>query len=148
MASSAGKPYTPLPAAIESVNKGSGRKFVERFTPPPRARARPPRPRCCPHTHVTPVRERSVDAAVRLNIDPRKADQALRGLAVLPHGVGKKMRIIVFATGPAAEAAKKVRARHFVLTAATVCRRASLPRWGLHSARLRSLTFVRAVARV
>ena len=35
-----------------------------------------------------PAREGSVDAAIRLNIDPRKADHALRGLAVLPHGVG------------------------------------------------------------
>ena len=34
------------------------------------------------------AREGSVDAAIRLNIDPRKADHALRGLAVLPHGVG------------------------------------------------------------
>lgn len=49
-----------------------------------------------------------MEVAIRLNIDPRKADQALRGLAVLPHGIGKTMRIAVFATGPAADAALKV----------------------------------------
>lgn len=50
-----------------------------------------------------------MEVAIRLNIDPRKADQALRGLAVLPHGIGKKMRIAVFADGPAADAALKVK---------------------------------------
>ena len=50
-----------------------------------------------------------MEVAIRLNIDPRKADQALRGLAVLPHGIGKQMRIVVFAEGPAADAALAVK---------------------------------------
>ncbi|HYX36962.1 MAG: 50S ribosomal protein L1 [Pseudobdellovibrionaceae bacterium] len=41
----------------------------------------------------------SVDLAVNLGVDPRHADQNLRGATVLPNGLGKKVRIIVFAKG-------------------------------------------------
>ena len=47
----------------------------------------------------------TVEVAVRLGVDPRKADQMVRGTVSLPHGTGKTARVIVFATGPAAEAA-------------------------------------------
>ncbi len=47
----------------------------------------------------------TVEVALKLGIDPRKADQMVRGTVVLPHGTGKTARVIVFATGPAAEAA-------------------------------------------
>ncbi len=47
----------------------------------------------------------SVDVAVNLNVDPRKADQIVRGATVLPHGLGKEIRVAVFADGEAAEAA-------------------------------------------
>ena len=47
----------------------------------------------------------SVDVAVNLNVDPRKADQIVRGATVLPHGLGKNIRVAVFADGDAAEAA-------------------------------------------
>lgn len=43
--------------------------------------------------------DESVDVAVRLGVDPRKADQIVRGSVVLPHGTGKKVRILVFAKG-------------------------------------------------
>src|SRR5512146_3199145 len=47
----------------------------------------------------------TVEAAVRLGVDPRKADQMVRGTVNLPHGTGKTARVIVFATGDkAAEA--------------------------------------------
>lgn len=49
----------------------------------------------------------SVELHIRLGIDPKKADQLVRGSVTLPHGTGKQKRIAVFATGPAAEAAKK-----------------------------------------
>jgi large subunit ribosomal protein L1 len=47
----------------------------------------------------------TVEVAFRLGVDPRKADQMVRGTVILPHGTGKTARVIVFATGPAAEAA-------------------------------------------
>ena len=49
--------------------------------------------------------DETVEVAFRLGIDPRKADQMVRGTVILPHGTGKTARVIVFATGPAAEAA-------------------------------------------
>jgi large subunit ribosomal protein L1 len=49
--------------------------------------------------------EESVDVAVNLGVDPRKSDQVVRGSTVLPNGVGKKVRVAVFAQGAAAEAA-------------------------------------------
>ncbi len=43
--------------------------------------------------------DESVDLAVNLNVDPRKSDQMVRGAVVLPHGTGKKVRVLVFAKG-------------------------------------------------
>jgi large subunit ribosomal protein L1 len=47
----------------------------------------------------------TVEVALKLGVDPRKADQMVRGTVILPHGTGKTARVIVFANGPAAEAA-------------------------------------------
>ena len=47
----------------------------------------------------------TVEVAMKLGVDPRKADQMVRGTVILPHGTGKTARVIVFATGAAAEAA-------------------------------------------
>ncbi len=43
--------------------------------------------------------DESVDIAVRLGIDPRHADQMVRGTVVLPHGTGKSVKVLVFARG-------------------------------------------------
>src|SRR6195952_1261149 len=48
----------------------------------------------------------TVEVAMRLGVDPRKADQMVRGTVSLPHGTGKTARVIVFATGAQAEAAR------------------------------------------
>lgn len=48
----------------------------------------------------------TLDVAMRLGVDPRKADQMVRGTVNLPHGTGKTARVLVFATGDRAEAAK------------------------------------------
>lgn len=47
----------------------------------------------------------TVEVAMRLGVDPRKADQMVRGTVNLPHGTGKTARVIVFASGEKAEAA-------------------------------------------
>jgi len=54
----------------------------------------------------------SVDIAVRLGIDPKKADQALRGTVALPHGIGKEVRVLVLAKPPKDEEAKAAGADH------------------------------------
>lgn len=43
--------------------------------------------------------DEGIDLAVRLGVDPKKADQMVRGTVVLPHGTGKKVRVLVFAKG-------------------------------------------------
>lgn len=49
--------------------------------------------------------DETIDVAVRLGVDPRHADQMVRGACSLPHGTGKTVRILVFAEGDAAKAA-------------------------------------------
>jgi large subunit ribosomal protein L1 len=56
--------------------------------------------------------DESVDVAVRLGVDPRKADQMVRGTVALPSGTGKDVRIAVFAQGEAATAAREAGADH------------------------------------
>jgi large subunit ribosomal protein L1 len=51
--------------------------------------------------------DESVDVAVRLGVDPRKADQMVRGTVALPAGTGKDVRVAVFATGEAAAEARE-----------------------------------------
>jgi len=51
--------------------------------------------------------DESVDVAVRLGVDPKHADQMVRGACALPHGTGKTVRVLVFAQGDAARAARE-----------------------------------------
>jgi large subunit ribosomal protein L1 len=50
--------------------------------------------------------DESVDVAIRLGIDPKKSDQMVRGVVSLPHGTGKKVRVLVFAKGEKENEAK------------------------------------------
>jgi large subunit ribosomal protein L1 len=50
--------------------------------------------------------DENIDIAFRLGVDPRKADQMVRGTVALPSGTGKDVRVAVFATGAAAEEAR------------------------------------------
>ena len=81
-------------AAAEHVRQG-------RALRPARARSRSPRPRSKKKFDET------VDVAMRLGVDPRKADQMVRGTVNLPHGTGKTARVLVFANGDKAEAARE-----------------------------------------
>jgi large subunit ribosomal protein L1 len=54
----------------------------------------------------------SVDLAFKLGVDPKQSDQMVRGTVPLPHGSGKVVRVLVFAQGAAAEAAKAAGAEY------------------------------------
>src|ERR1044072_2092135 len=69
--------YAPL-SAIKLAKSGSKKKFDE-----------------------------TVDVVMRLGVDPRKADQMVRGTVNLPHGTGKTARVLVFAVGDRAEPARE-----------------------------------------
>jgi large subunit ribosomal protein L1 len=56
--------------------------------------------------------DESVELAVRLGVDPRKADQVVRGTVALPSGTGKDVRVAVFAAGDAAAEARAAGADH------------------------------------
>jgi len=56
--------------------------------------------------------DETVECAVRLGVDPRQADQNVRGTVVLPHGTGKQVRVVVFAKGEKAKEASDAGADH------------------------------------
>ena len=56
--------------------------------------------------------DETVDVAVKLGVDPRKADQMVRGAVVLPNGLGKDIRVLVFAKGEKAQEAQTAGADH------------------------------------
>lgn len=56
--------------------------------------------------------DETIELGIRLGIDTTKSEQTVRGTVNLPHGTGKKVRVLVFATGQAAEAAKNAGADH------------------------------------
>lgn len=68
----------PLPKAVDLLKQCGGTKF-----------------------------DQSVEIAMRLGVDAKQADQLVRGSIVLPHGIGKSLRVVVFAKGDAAEQAKE-----------------------------------------
>jgi large subunit ribosomal protein L1 len=56
--------------------------------------------------------DESVDMAINLGVDPKHADQMVRGAIVLPHGTGKSVRVLVFAKGDKANEAREAGADH------------------------------------
>jgi large subunit ribosomal protein L1 len=56
----------------------------------------------------------TVEVHLRTSLDPRRADQAMRGVVRLPHGLGKEVRVLVFAAGEAARAAEQAGADFIV----------------------------------
>ena len=51
--------------------------------------------------------DESVDLALRLGVDPKRSDQMVRGTTSLPHGTGKKVRVLVFAKGEKEQEARQ-----------------------------------------
>lgn len=74
---------------------------------------------CCPSreavTALSKYRatkfDQTVDIVMRLGVDAAQADQIVRGSIVLPHGIGKQLRVVVFAKGAQADAAKAAATR-------------------------------------
>src|ERR1043166_3454817 len=56
--------------------------------------------------------DETVDLAIKLSVDPKQSDQMVRGTVALPHGSGKKVRVLAFAEGAQATAAKTAGAEH------------------------------------
>src|SRR6201984_1326341 len=56
--------------------------------------------------------DQTVTVSFRLGVDPKQSDQMVRGTCALPHGSGKSVRVLVFAEGTAAQAAKEAGADH------------------------------------
>src|SRR4026207_542083 len=56
--------------------------------------------------------DQTVTVSFRLGVDPKQSDQMVRGTCPLPHGSGKKVRVLVFAEGQAAKAAKDAGAEY------------------------------------
>ncbi|QDT01545.1 50S ribosomal protein L1 [Adhaeretor mobilis] len=67
-----------VPAAVDALQKYDGTKF-----------------------------DQTVEVVMRLGVDHTQADQIVRGSIVLPNGIGKELRVVVFAKGPAADAARE-----------------------------------------
>jgi large subunit ribosomal protein L1 len=76
-------PYEDLEELIKALKKTAGAKFDE-----------------------------TVEITTRLNVDPRHADQQVRGTVVLPHGTGKSIRVLVFAKGEKVQEAQDAGADH------------------------------------
>jgi len=56
--------------------------------------------------------DETVDLALNLGVDPKKSDQMVRGTVVLPHGMGKKVKVLVFAKGEKEKEAREAGADH------------------------------------
>ena len=91
----------------------SGKKFTDAVKKFDRdAQFAPPEALGLVKTMASAKFDETVDMAVRLGVDPRKAEQMIRGTVALPSGTGKDVRIAVFASGEAADAARAAGAEY------------------------------------
>jgi large subunit ribosomal protein L1 len=63
-------------------------------------------------SHAAAKFDETVELCIRLGVDPKKSENAIRGTVSLPHGTGKTVRVLVFAAGAAADAARDAGADH------------------------------------
>jgi large subunit ribosomal protein L1 len=86
----------------------SGKKYVELAKKVDRSRLYPPFEALDLAKATNPARfDATVEVAFKLGVDPRRADQIVRGTVSLPHGTGKTVRVAVFAEGEAARQAEE-----------------------------------------
>ena len=85
-----------------------GKKFQNAQKRYDRERLHPPKEACELVKTLAPAKfDESIDAVIRLGVDPRKPDQAVRGTVALPGGTGKDVKVAVFASGDAANEARE-----------------------------------------
>ena len=86
----------------------SGKKYAELAKKVDRSRLYPPYEALDLAKATNPARfDATVEVAFKLGVDPRRADQIVRGTVSLPHGTGKTVRVAVFAEGEAARQAEE-----------------------------------------
>jgi large subunit ribosomal protein L1 len=86
----------------------SGKKYAELAKKVDRSRLYPPFEALHLAKETNPARfDATVEVAFKLGVDPRRADQIVRGTVSLPHGTGKTVRVAVFAEGEAARQAEE-----------------------------------------
>jgi large subunit ribosomal protein L1 len=86
----------------------SGKKYAELAKKVDRSRLYPPFEALDLAKATNPARfDATVEVAFKLGVDPRRADQIVRGTVSLPHGTGKTIRVAVFAEGEAARQAEE-----------------------------------------
>ncbi len=85
-----------------------GKKYRAAVAAVEKDRAYEPREALEKAREVAPARfDETVELHMRMGLDPRHADQQVRGVALLPHGLGKTVKVLVFAQGDAARAAEE-----------------------------------------
>jgi large subunit ribosomal protein L1 len=90
-----------------------GKKYLEATKLIERNRPYPPQEAMSLAKQAAPARfDETVELHLRTGLDPRHADQQLRGTALLPHGLGKTVRVLVFAEGEGFRAAEEAEADH------------------------------------
>jgi large subunit ribosomal protein L1 len=94
-----GKRYTAAAAAVQQAVKGNGGMGLGEAI-------------ALAKTNATAKFDETLDLAVRLGVDPKHADQMVRGTVVLPHGTGKSVRVLVFAKGEKEREAREAGADH------------------------------------
>ncbi len=94
-----GKRYSKAAAAVRQVGEGNGGLTLTQAIELAKANA-------------TAKFNESIDMAIRLGVDPKHADQMVRGTVVLPHGTGRQVRVLVFAKGEKEREAREAGADH------------------------------------
>jgi large subunit ribosomal protein L1 len=90
-----------------------GKKYQEAASQVDREKTYPPDDAIALAKKTAPARfDETVELHMRTGLDPRHADQQIRGTALLPHGLGKQVRVLVFAEGEGARTAEQAGADH------------------------------------
>jgi len=84
-----------------------GKRYRELMEKAPEAEQSLPEAIAFVRKNATARFDETAEIGLRMGVDPRKSDMAIRATVSLPHGTGKDVCVVVFATGPAAEAAKE-----------------------------------------